>query len=233
MDIYQEDRKILLVGIQISLIVHLILYIVLKLMPDLQPNLLIDKPVQIDIQQIEMKTQPIEKVDISSKKYSVKTSNSDKTSQKKEKVVPTDKATTTIQKEEKSSINIDESNLSMIEKIASAKSIQKHENNNLSTADFIGEPISDIFKNVEGDALSRKVIYRPKQVKLKLEAPWPSIKVKLYIAPSGDVIKVQLLTLTSDTSLNGEIINYLLKWKFNPINDSKVQYAILTLEFSQ
>lgn len=227
MNIYQEDRKILLVAIQISLIVHLILYIALKLMPDLQLNLLIDKPIQIDIQQIDIKTQPIEKVNISNKKYS------DKTSQREEKVVHTDKSTTTVQKEEKSSINIDQTNLAMIEKIASAKSIQRYENNNLPAADFIGESISDIFKNVEGDALSRKVIYRPKQVKLKLEAPWPSIKVKLYIAPSGDVIKVQLLTLTSDTYLNTEIINYLLKWKFNPINDSKIQYAILTLEFSQ
>jgi protein TonB len=46
-----EDRKILIVGIQASLIIHIILYIFLKIVPF--PTLSIDtqKPIEIKIEQ--------------------------------------------------------------------------------------------------------------------------------------------------------------------------------------
>lgn len=239
MEIYREDRKVLIIGFQISLIVHLMLYILLKLMPDLNLKYIPDEPIEINIniQQIEKINIP-QKVNISSSQILKTKESLTKQNFSENKLAPQSiiaepkNAPEQKQKEEKPAINIDENNLSLIDKITSAKSVQK-EGKESTSAVSVGESLSSIFKNAEGDALSRKVIYRPQQIKLQSEVPQPSVRVKLYIAPSGDVVKVQLLTLTADPSLNREIVNYLLRWKFNPIAEEKIQYAVLTLEFSQ
>lgn len=237
MEIYREDRKVLIIGFQISLIVHLMLYILLKLMPDLNLKYIPDEPIEINIniQQIEKINIP-QKVNISSSQILKTKESLTKQNFSENKLAPQSiiaepkNAPEQKQKEEKPAINIDENNLSLIDKITSAKSVQKDGN---TSAVSLGESISSLFKSAEGDAISRKVVYRPQQIKLQSEVPQPSVRVKLYIAPSGDVVKVQLLTLTADPSLNREIVNYLLRWKFNPIAEEKIQYAVLTLEFSQ
>lgn len=237
MEIYREDRKVLIIGFQISLIVHLMLYILLKLMPDLNLKYIPDEPIEINIniQQIEKINIP-QKVNISSSQILKTKESLTKQNFSENKLAPQSiiaepkNAPEQKQKEEKPAINIDENNLSLIDKITSAKSVQKEGN---ISAVSLGESLSSLFKSAEGDAISRKVVYRPQQIKLQSEVPQPSVRVKLYIAPSGDVVKVQLLTLTADPSLNREIVNYLLRWKFNPIAEEKIQYAVLTLEFSQ
>lgn len=235
MEIYREDRKVLIIGFQISLIVHLMLYILLKLMPDLNLKYIPDEPIEINIQQIEKINIP-QKVNISSSQILKTRESLTKQNFLEKKLAPQSiiaepkNAPEQKQKEKKPAINIDENNLSLIDKITSAKSVQKEGN---TSAVSVGESLSSLFKNAEGDAISRKVIYRPQQIKLQSEVPQPSVRVKLYIAPSGDVVKVQLLTLTADPSLNREIVNYLFRWKFNPITEEKIQYAVLTLEFSQ
>lgn len=235
MEIYREDRKVLIIGFQISLIVHLMLYILLKLMPDLNLKYIPDEPIEINIQQIEKINIP-QKVNISSSQILKTKESLTKQNFSENKLAPQSiiaepkNAPEQKQKEEKPAINIDENNLSLIDKITSAKSVQKDGN---TSAVSLGESLSSLFKSAEGDAISRKVVYRPQQIKLQSEVPQPSVRVKLYIAPSGDVVKVQLLTLTADPSLNREIVNYLLRWKFNPIAEEKIQYAVLTLEFSQ
>lgn len=237
MEIYREDRKVLIIGFQISLIVHLMLYILLKLMPDLNLKYIPDEPIEINIniQQIEKINIP-QKVNISSSQILKTKESLTKQNFSENKLAPQSiiaepkNAPEQKQKEEKPAINIDENNLSLIDKITSAKNVQKEGN---ISAVSLGESLSSLFKSAEGDAISRKVVYRPQQIKLQSEVPQPSVRVKLYIAPSGDVVKVQLLTLTADPSLNREIVNYLLRWKFNPIAEEKIQYAVLTLEFSQ
>ncbi|MEZ0323721.1 MAG: energy transducer TonB [Hydrogenothermaceae bacterium] len=235
----QEDRKILIIGIQASLILHLLLYIIIKLLPPVHLKNITYEPIEIDVNQESIKEKPKE-VKISKsyvkpleKKQQIKTSkgieNSDKLKDYSDSKTVVSESKTT-EKPKKESLNLDESNLALLNKI---KSGQVENKEFVESDTSFGEPLSKIDNQAQGDALSRKVIYRPNPVKAKTDIVQPSIKAKIFISPSGEVVKVQLLTLTSDPNLNQEVVDYLYKWRFNPIKENKTQYAVITLYFGK
>ncbi|MCX7760136.1 MAG: energy transducer TonB [Hydrogenothermaceae bacterium] len=235
----QEDRKILIIGIQASLILHLLLYIIIKLLPPVHLKDIVNQPIEIDIKKEDIKEEPKE-VKISKsyippleKKQEVKTakgmesSNNFKNSSINQTKISENKTT---EKPKKESLDIDESNLALLRKIKSGQ-VESKESSESDTS--FGEPLSKIDSQAVGDALSRKVIYKPSPVKVQTDIVQPSVKAKIFISPSGDVIKVQLLTLTSDPNLNKQVVDYLYKWKFNPIKEDKTQYAVITVYFGK
>ncbi|MEJ5173297.1 MAG: energy transducer TonB [Hydrogenothermaceae bacterium] len=235
----QEDRKILIIGIQASLILHLLLYIILKLLPPVYVKDIIYQPIEIDVKREDKKEEP-KKVKISKssvqpleKKQEVKTTkgieNSDNFKSSSTNQTTISKRETA-EKQKKESLDIDESNLALLKKIKSGQ-VESKEYSESDTS--FGEPLSKIDSQAQGDALSRKVIYKPNPVKVQTDIVQPSVKAKIFISPSGDVVKVQLLTLTSDPNLNKQVVDYLYKWRFNPIKENKTQYAVITVYFGK
>lgn len=235
MEIYQEDRKVLVIGVQISLIIHLLVYIILKFLPAVPvDHHIYQQPVEITIEDTEEKklknVQIAKPPTFENKKQEVSTTKGlYEMPEKVEKVAKQQEDN--VKKNEKQLLTLDDNNLALLNKINSSASQPKKEE--VLTESFVGEPLSKFDKNVEGDAFSRRVVYKPPPIKVEAEVPQPSVKVKIFISPSGDVAKVQLLTLTSDHTLNREIVNYLLRWKFNRIEENIVQYAVLTVYFTR
>lgn len=213
MELYHEDRKVLIIGLQTSVIIHLLIYILLKLLPgiELQPNTY-QQPVEIKIE--EAKRYQQQKVEI--KKSDMVQKQTIPAERVKESLTP-EKTQQTFKRQEEHT----------------SQKTEKVDENDKTSQIPTGEPLSKFDRNVEGDAISRMVVYRPPPIKLETDIPQPSVKVKIFISPSGDVTKVQLLTLTSDPYLNREIVSYMLKWKFNRIEENIIQYAVLTIYFSR
>lgn len=240
MEVYKEDRKVLILAFQISLAIHLIFYILLKILPGIDVIHNLSIPVEIEIKR-EEKMQKKE-VEISkynsdsqvkqiqqSKEREVKQKESiqDHIQQQSTQVSPN---TQTISRQDRPSEPsvIDESNLSLLSKINSSS--PRHTSSS-SSQTFVGEDLVKIDKTASGDALSRKVLYRPPPIKLESDAPQPSIRVKIFISPDGTVSKVSLINITSDQNLNRKVVDYLMKWRFNPIQEDIVQYAVITIYF--
>lgn len=246
MEVHQTDRKILLIGFQVSLIIHILLYIFLKLLPAIHLNYLTyQQPVEITIEEVK---QQIQRVELSKPhivenkrqetppkqvvKETVKPEKVSQIAQKQDAVKPVSKQQdNSVQKSEKPAITVDDSNIALLSRITSSGVKQEEMGKNTEVS--FGEPLSKFDKNIEGDAISRRVIYKPAPIKVETDVPQPSVKVKIFIAPSGDVMKVQLLTLTSDPAINREVVSYMLKWKFNRIDENAVQYAVLTVYFTR
>lgn len=238
MEIYHEDRKILIISLQTSLIIHLLIYLLLKLLPGINiHHQTYQQPVEIDIQDIKShQPQKVEVKKPDTTTYRIKQQTTpaqtvkeypkpEKTHQvvtQQETPKPAVKREENINhKAEKPVLTVDDTNQTLSNKVTS------------STETPVGEPLSKFDRNVEGDAFSRMVVYRPPPVKVETDIPQPSVRVKIFISPSGDVTKVQLLTLTSDPALNREIVSYMLKWKFNRIEENITQYAVLTIYFTR
>lgn len=247
MENYQEDKKILIIGIQLSLILHILIYILLKLIPNIHLEYpLYQQIVEINIEDIpkqQVQNIKISKPDIiHNKKQETMPKEGIKEAQKPQNVnqvlayqeapkPATKQPIDSTQKPERPAITVDDSNLALLHKVVSANVQPKEEGKTSEIS--IGEPLSKFDKNIEGDAISRRVIYKPSPIKVETDIPQPSVRVKIFISPSGDVTKVQLLTLTSDPVLNREIVNYMLKWKFNKIDENITQYAVLTIYFTR
>lgn len=245
MELYHEDRRVILIGLQTSLIIHLLIYILLKLLPEINLGQQIyQQPVEITLEDIK-KYQPqrveINKPDIIHRqqtapvkgiKEPMKSEKTHQVTAQQESPKPAIKQEENItQKTEKPVLNIDNTGQQVSSKVIPSAPQQKEEGKISETV--MGEPLSKFDRNVEGDALSRMVVYRPPPVKVETDVPQPSVRVKIFISPSGDVTKVQLLTLTSDPALNREIVSYMLKWKFNRIDENITQYAVLTIYFTR
>lgn len=231
MEIYRKDREVVILALQVSLILHLILYILLKIIPT--PNFpeSFYQPIEIELQK-EVNTP--RKVEISQ----TRSEASPYRGSTKEKRVSTNTLTKNdvshkssssqhINQSEDEGVVIDESNLALLSKITSSET----KTSSLNSSTSFGEELLKVDRNVSGDAISRKVLYRPPPIKLESEAPQPSIRVKIFISPDGTVSKVVLLNVTSDQNLNRRVVEYLMKWRFNPIVEDVTQYAVLTVYF--
>lgn len=247
MELYHEDRKVLIIGLQTSLILHLLMYILLKLLPEIQMHQQIyQHPIEITIE--DKKKYLPQKVEINkpdlinNNKQRTMPAQGVKEAQKLEKThqvaVQQEAPKPALKQEESISPKVEkpvfapENTTQTVSNKTTSPASQQKEEGKISETN-IGEPLSKFDRNAEGDAVSRRVVYKPPPLKVETDLPQPSVKVKIFISPSGDVTKVQLLTLTSDPSVNREIVNYLLKWKFNKIDEETVQYAVLTIYFTR
>ncbi|MCX7737811.1 MAG: energy transducer TonB [Hydrogenothermaceae bacterium] len=231
MEIYREDRKVVILALQVSLILHLILYILLKIIPT--PHFLESfyQPIEIELQK---EASVPKKVEISQTKSEV----SPYRGLTKEKQVSINTITKNevshksgssqhINRSKDESMVIDESNFALLSKITSSET----KASSLNSSTSFGEELLKVDRNASGDAISRKVLYRPPPIKLESEAPQPSIRIKIFISPDGTVSKVVLLNVTSDQNLNRRVVEYMMKWRFNPIVEDVTQYAVLTVYF--
>ncbi|WP_297887534.1 energy transducer TonB [Sulfurihydrogenibium sp.] len=244
-----DDRKLLIIGFQVSLIIHIILFILLHFLPESVMNLNYDKPIEITVEE-EKKEFLEKKVKIENKiKQQIKEKNeSVKTLEKntqKQNSVKNSETTTTTKKSASSSVEknvsakqsnpdvlkIDDDNLKLLNQVASTTS-NVNEGGKVKNEDIsFGVALSKIDASAEGNAFSRSVIYKPPPPKITTSETVPSVRVKIWINPDGNVSKVELLTTTGDPQINSMIISYMKRWKFNRINSNEVQWATLTVRF--
>ncbi|MBX0312600.1 MAG: TonB family protein [Sulfurihydrogenibium sp.] len=234
-----EDRKILIIGIQVSLIIHIILYIFLKIVPF--PTLSIDtqKPIEIKIEEIRKETEKVEvkKIQVQTKKE-VKVKIPVVNEEKKEAISKTTPAEKIQDKPQESSIKketlkIEDENLKLLSQIGKNPEVSGVQKSNQEESLSFGQKLSDIDKSAEGTALNRSLLYKPLPPKLTSSILQPSIKAKIWISPSGNVEKVELINITGDAEIDTAVIKYLKKWKFNPIDTNKTQWAIVTVRFEK
>lgn len=250
-----EDKIVLIVGIQVSLIIHIILYIFLKIVPF--PTLSIDtqKPIEIKIEEIR---KGIEKVEVkkntgSDKREEVKVKNPIVNEEKKgllvnkpqvnqiekkettSKTTPTEKIQDKPQESpiKKETLKIEDENLKLLSQIGKNPEGSGMQKSNQEESLSFGQKISNMDKSAEGTALSRSLLYKPPPPKLTSSISQPSVKAKIWINPSGNVEKVELINITGDTEIDTAVIKYLKKWKFNPININQIQWAIVTVRFEK
>lgn len=243
-----SENKLLIIGFQISLIIHLILFILLHFLPMNVLDLDYNKPIQITVEEIkEEMVQKKVKIENQVKnnvkkeeKESVKTVEKIKEKQNTVKTPITDsKSTSTSPHLEKNQdskpsnpdiLKIDSENLKLLNQLASGsthKETSKLKNEEIS----FGESLSKIDSSVSGSGSSRSVIYKPLPPKITTSETLPPVKVKIWINPDGNVSKVELLTTTGDPQVNSVIITYMKRWKFNKINSDEIQWATLTIRF--
>ncbi|ACD66286.1 hypothetical protein SYO3AOP1_0650 [Sulfurihydrogenibium sp. YO3AOP1] len=250
-----EDRKILIVGIQISLIIHIILYIFLKIVPF--PTLSIDtqKPIEIKIEEIRKEIEKVEvkKIPVQTKKEEVKVKNPIVNEEKKDlpvnkpqvnqiekkettsKTTPAEKIQDKPQESpiKKETLKIEDENLKLLSQIGKNPEGSGVQKSNQEESLSFGQKLSDIDKSAEGTALSRSLLYKPPPPKLTSSISQPSVKAKIWISPSGNVEKVELINITGDTEIDTAVIKYLKKWKFNQINTNQTQWAVVTVRFGK
>lgn len=250
-----EDRKILIVGIQVSLIIHIILYIFLKIVPF--PTLSIDtqKPIEIKIEEVRKEIEKVEvkKIPVQTKKEEVKVKNPIVNEEKKDlsvnkpqvnqiekkettsKTTPAEKIQDKPQESpiKKETLKIEDENLKLLSQIGKNPEGSGMQKSNQEESLSFGQKLSNIDKSAEGTALSRSLLYKPPPPKLTSSISQPSVKVKIWISPSGNVEKVELINITGDTEIDIAVIKYLKKWKFNPININQTQWAIVTVRFEK
>ena len=250
-----EDKRVLIVGIQISLIIHIILYIFLKIVPF--PTLSIDtqKPIEIKIEETRKEIEKIEvkKIPVQTKKEEIKVKNPIVSEEKKvlpvnkpqvnqiEKKEIVSKTTPAVKIQEKhqespikkETLKIEDENLKLLSQIGKNPEGSGLQKSNQEESLSFGQKLSNIDKSAEGTALSRSLLYKPPPPKLTSSISQPSVKAKIWISPSGNVEKVELINITGDTEIDTAVIKYLKKWKFNPINTNQIQWAIVTVRFGR
>jgi len=250
-----EDKRVLIVGIQVSLIIHIILYIFLKIVPF--PNLSIDtqKPIEIKIEEIrkEIEKAEVKKIPVQTKKEEVKVKNPIVNEDKKDlpvnkpqvnqiekkeivsKTTPAEKIQDKPQGSpiKKETLKIEDENLKLLSQISKNPEGSGVQKLNQEKSLSFGQKLSDIDKSAEGTALSRSLLYKPPPPKLTSSMLQPSVKAKIWISPSGNVEKVELINITGDAEIDTTVIKYLKKWKFNQINTNQTQWAIVTIRFEK
>jgi len=235
-----EDKRVLIVGIQVSLIIHIILYIFLKIIPF--PTLSIDtqKPIEIKIEEVRKEIEKVEvkKIPVQTKKEEVKVKNPIVNEEKKEivsKTTPAEKIQDKPQESpiKKETLKIEDENLKLLSQIGKNPEGPGMQKSNQEESLSFGQKLSNIDKSAEGTALSRSLLYKLPPPKLTSSISQPSVKAKIWISPSGNVEKVELINITGDTEIDTAVIKYLKKWKFNPININQTQWAIVTVRFGK
>ena len=222
-----EEWKVLTVGIQISLIIHIIFYILLKIVPF--PLLSVDsqKPIEIKLEAIQAQT----------KKEEIKVNNPQiNQANKKEaisKIIPAEKIQEKPQESpiKKDTLKIEDESLRLLSQISNNSEESGMQKSNQEESLSFGQKLSDIDKSAEGTALNRSLIYKPPPPKLTSSISQPSLKAKIWISPSGNVEKVELINITGDIEIDTAVIKYLKKWKFSPISINQTQWAIVTVRF--
>ncbi len=244
----REERIYLLIGLQISLIIHLFVYILLNLIPK-HDNILSIKPIELSIEEIkEEKKEIIKQVVVkktenkenNKKEPELIKGNENKTlnNEKIVKEINKNKENSEIkinkektQKSEPDMMKLDEENLKLLNQLSSGSG-NKSSNLDKNNEDIsFGEKLSDIDKNSEGSAISRYVLFKPHPPSVSSNIIQPSVKAKIWINPSGNVEKVDLITKTGDIEIDSIIIRYLKQWKFNKISKNETQWATITIRF--
>ncbi|MGC9007220.1 MAG: TonB family protein [Sulfurihydrogenibium sp.] len=245
-----EDRKLLIIGFQLSLIVHLVLFILLRLLPVKVLDFNYNQPIEITIEETkkeiqEKKVKIEQKVIHEEKKPKIEKQTVKTEEEKKEVRQNTQKAETVVKKStsattEKSQgakpsnpdmLKIDDENLKLLNQLSSSSAAAKEGGKVKSEEISFGESLSKIDSSVNGTASSRSVIYKPPPPKIVTSETLPAVKVKIWINPDGSVSKVELLTTTGDPQANATIISYMKRWKFNKISSNEIQWAVVTIKF--
>lgn len=241
-----EDKKLLIIGFQISLILHLLLFILLNFLPVNVLNFDFNKPIQITVEETKeeilekkVKIENQVKNQIKEEKQTVKTVERNQKKQDSIKTPiysnkPTSSSTEKNQGSKPSNpdiLKIDDESLKLLNQVAFSTS-NINEGGKIKNEDVsFGISLSKIGASAEGNASSRSVIYKPPPPKITTSETLPSVKVKIWINPDGNVSKVELITTTGDPQINSLIISYMKKWKFNKILSNEIQWATLTIKF--
>lgn len=245
-----EDRKLLIIGFQLSLIVHLVLFILLRLLPVKVLDFNYNQPIEITIEETkkeiqEKKVKIEQKVIHEEKKPKIEKQTVKTEEEKKEVRQNTQKAETVVKKSTSSTteksqgakpsnpdmLKIDDENLKLLNQLSSSSAAAKEGGKVKSEEISFGESLSKIDSSVNGTASSRSVIYKPPPPKIVTSETLPAVKVKIWINPDGSVSKVELLTTTGDPQANATIISYMKRWKFNKISSNEIQWAVVTIKF--
>ncbi len=94
-----------------------------------------------------------------------------------------------------------------------------------------GKKLSELFKGASGTGADRYILYQPKTPKIASSDLPPTVKVKIFVNPDGTVGRVDILTAIPDKRIYNEIWNYIKRWKFNPIDENEIQWAIVKIRF--
>ncbi|ACN99031.1 TonB family C- domain protein [Sulfurihydrogenibium azorense Az-Fu1] len=246
------ENKLLIIGFQVSLILHLLIFILLQLLPIRVLDFPLNQPIEIKLEEEEIKKTVEKKVQVHQKSIESKeekklvspdrkVTNKPKSQEVKEKqpvvskqaVINSQEAT--IKHQVKSSnpdiLKIDDENLKLLGQLQSVSSGKKESAASNQEISF-GESLSKIDSSVSGTGSSRSVIYKPNPPKITTSETLPSVKVKIWINPDGSVSKVELLTTTGDPEVNSTVISYMKRWKFNKISSTELQWAIVTIRFN-
>lgn len=76
---------------------------------------------------------------------------------------------------------------------------------------------------------TRKVIYTPEIPKIVSDEPLSSVRVRIWVEPSGNVSKVETIQRSGSNAVDRQIVNFVKGIKFEPINGD-VQVGILTFK---
>lgn len=240
----REEKIYILIGFEVSLIIHLIVYILLNFLP-LQNKISFYKPIEISIEEIKeekteiIKQTLIEKTEDNKKKSKSikadenKTLNNEKLDReisKNKEISEVKSGKYKVQKSEPDIMKLDEENVKLLNQLSSGtgnKSSNVDKNEDIA----FGEKLSNVDKDAEGSAVSRYVIYKPQTHLISSNITQPSVKAKIWINPSGNVEKVELITKTGDVEIDSTIVKYLKQWKFNKILKNEIQWATITIRF--
>ncbi len=94
-----------------------------------------------------------------------------------------------------------------------------------------GKKLSQLFKGTYGTGAERYILYQPETPKISSSDLPPTVKVKIFVNPDGTVGRVDILTAIPDKKIYNEIWNYIKRWKFNPIEENEIQWAIVKIRF--
>ena len=246
------ENRLLIIGFQVSLIIHLLIFILLQLLPVKVLDFSFNQPIEIKIEQeeikktlekkVQIKPKPVENKEekklVSSEKKITNKPESQEVKEKQPVVskqhVVSNQQTTNKQQLKPSNpdvLKIDDENLKLLGQLQS-QSNDKRESPASTQEISFGESLSKIDSSVSGTGSSRSVIYRPQPPKITTSETLPSVKVKIWITPDGSVSKVELLTTTGDPEINSTVISYMKRWKFNKISSTELQWAIVTIKFN-
>lgn len=243
----REEKIYMLIGFQISLIIHLIFYILLNFL-SVQNKIPFYKPIEISIEEIKEEKKEVIKQTLVKKvenkeenKKNLKSIkfNENKTleNEKITKEISKNKEMSEVksnkdkvQKSEPDIMKLDKENLKLLSQLSSGTG-NKSSNINQNEDITFGEKLSNIDITAEGSAVSRYLIFKPKTPSVSSNITQPSVKAKIWINPSGNVEKVELITKTGDIEIDSTIIKYLKQWKFNKISKNETQWATITIRF--
>ncbi len=113
------------------------------------------------------------------------------------------------------------------------ESIKQRKNQQEGTQ--IVKEIGNIIASHTGSGISisttgtRKVLYTPEIPKIVSDEPLSTIKVRIWVEPSGNVSKVEVVQRSGSSAVDRQVVNFVKGIRFEPINGD-VQIGILTFK---